>query len=152
MPLSENQRAVTRTTHLVHPQCSQTYFFSSILSSTACLAWSPFTCAWSLPYLVGHSVEVVSILESGASQCCLFSLHITPTALPGGQDELPRHCPCSPPLCHSPHIMGIGKQPALATSQQGTSWKGSPFLRGCVLPAQPQNLHVDGTGRSPSAL
>lgn len=36
------------------PQHRQTYFFSSILSSTVCLAWSPFACTWSLPYLVGQ--------------------------------------------------------------------------------------------------
>lgn len=70
MPLYENQRATTRATHLVQPQ---TYFFSSILSSTACLAWSPFACTWSLPYLVGHKEEAVSILDSAVSQS---SLHI----------------------------------------------------------------------------
>lgn len=36
-----------------HPQHGQTYFFSSILSSTTCLAWSPFVCTCSLPYLRG---------------------------------------------------------------------------------------------------
>lgn len=62
---------------------SQTYFFSSILSSTACLAWSPFACTWSLPYLVGHSKGAVSIPDSAVSQHCLFSLHITPSSARG---------------------------------------------------------------------
>lgn len=147
MPLDENQRATSRATHLVHPQSSHTYFFSSILSSTACLAWSPFACAWSLPYLVGHSKEAVSIW----TQLYLGAPSTSPPALPGGQDEPLVHCP-APPVCHGPRVVGRGKQPALATSQRGTSWKGSSSLGSCVLPALPQNLHADGVGRSPSAL
>lgn len=58
------------------PQRGQTYFFSSILSSTTCLAWSPFACAWSLPYLAGHSEVTVRVLHS--------ALPLLPPHLPPG--------------------------------------------------------------------
>lgn len=66
-----------------HQSHHSTYFFSSILSSTVCLAWSPFACTWSLPYLVGHREQALSTLHSAAPRSSLLPLHTTPSSAKG---------------------------------------------------------------------
>lgn len=84
------------------PQHRQTYFFSSILSSTVCLAWSPFACTWSLPYLVGQRRG-----SEHPALSCLSEQPLLPPHHPQLCQGVRMNLPCSvllpPPLPQPPH-------------------------------------------------